>query len=238
MGRGKATVQSQLKTDIAHLNGDLNVVKAFEVLKNYSSKKMFQTLSPFAKTSIEVCEGQQYDMNFENTDSVLVNDYLHMISLKTAVLLGCSLQMGAICAEATEKNREHIYLFGKHLGIAFQLMDDVLDAFADDAKFGKQVGGDIISNKKTFLLLKAFELADENQKQQLNSLLALKEDKASEKVKGVLEIYSQLNIKSISEQEADIHTKEAIKHLDAIEANVSKKQALESLAMQLLNRQS
>jgi geranylgeranyl diphosphate synthase type II len=236
--RGMPTVHSKWNTDIAILSGDVMLVKAFDVLKNYPSDKLSQLLSLFAKTSIEVCEGQQYDMNFENTDSVLVNDYLHMISLKTAVLLGCSLQMGAICAEATEKNREHIYLFGKHLGIAFQLMDDVLDAFADDAKFGKQVGGDIISNKKTFLLLKAFELADENQKQQLNSLLALKEDKASEKVKGVLEIYSQLNIKSISEQEADIHTKEAIKHLHAIEANVSKKQALESLAMQLLNRQS
>lgn len=236
--RGMPTVHSKWNSDIAILSGDVMMVKAFDVLKSYPPDKLGKLLSLFAATAIEVCEGQQFDMNFENQNKVLVADYLHMISLKTAVLLGCSLEMGAICAGANESISKHLYLFGKHLGIAFQLMDDVLDAYANDEKFGKQVGGDIIANKKTYLLLKAFELANESQKQNLNAMLLMKEDQSAAKVNGVLEIYNQLNIKSISEQEADFHTKEAVKHLQAIDASAAKKQALESLAMQLLNRQS
>jgi geranylgeranyl diphosphate synthase type II len=171
--RGMPTVHSKWNSDIAILSGDVMMVKAFDVLKNYEATKLGNLLSIFAATSIEVCEGQQMDMNFETQSEVRVNDYLHMITLKTAVLLGCSLKMGAICADASKEDQGHLYEFGKHVGIAFQLMDDVLDAYADDAKFGKQVGGDIIANKKTFLLLKEFELANPSQKEKLNALLKL-----------------------------------------------------------------
>lgn len=234
--RGMPTVHSKWNTDIAILSGDVMLAKAFDVLKHYENNKLNALLSLFAKTSIEVCEGQQYDMNFESRSVVSVEEYLQMITFKTAVLLGCSLKMGAICADASEENANHLYDFGKHLGIAFQLMDDVLDAFADDEKFGKQVGGDIIANKKTFLLLKAFELADNEQRQKLNQLL--NETNAADKVKGVLEIYNQLNIKALSEKEADLHTQEAIKHLHAVNVFENKKKGLEQLAMQLLNRES
>ncbi|HRD39930.1 MAG TPA: polyprenyl synthetase family protein [Bacteroidia bacterium] len=234
--RGMPTVHSKWNTDIAILSGDVMLVKAFDVLKNYEATKLSSLLNLFASTSIEVCEGQQMDMNFETQQNVSVNDYLQMITYKTAVLLGCSLKMGAICAEADTENQNHLYEFGKHLGIAFQLMDDVLDAYADDGKFGNQVGGDIIANKKTFLLLKAFELADAAQKNNLTALLNEKD--STLKVKGVLNVYDQLNIKNISEKEADIHTQEALKHLKAVTASESKKKELERLAMQLLNRQS
>lgn len=236
--RGMPTVHSKWNSDIAILSGDVMMVKAFDVLKKYEAGKLAELLSIFAATSIEVCEGQQMDMNFETQTQVRVNDYLQMITLKTAVLLGCSLKMGAICAEASKENQDHLYAFGKHVGIAFQLMDDVLDAYADDAKFGKQVGGDIIANKKTFLLLKAFELANPAQKEKLNALLKFNENQASEKVKGVLDIFDQLNIRALSEQEADVHTQEALKHLKAVTASENKKKALETLALQLLNRQS
>lgn len=234
--RGMPTVHSKWNSDIAILSGDVMLVKAFDVLKHYDSNKLSELLPLFTKTSMEVCEGQQYDMNFETRENVTVNEYIQMITYKTAVLLGCSLKMGAICADASNENANHLYEFGKHLGIAFQLMDDVLDAFADDGKFGKQVGGDIISNKKTFLLLKAFELANKEQQQTLQTLL--NENDITKKVKGVLDVFNQLNIKTISEKEADIHTQEAIKHLHAITASESKKKGLEHLAMQLLNRES
>lgn len=236
--RGKPTVHSKWNSDIAILSGDVMLAKAFGVMKNYDEEKLPKLLSLFSQTAVEVCEGQQLDMNFETRDKVSVEEYIHMITFKTAVLLGCSLKMGAICAGTTRENAQHIYDFGKHLGIAFQLMDDVLDAFATDAQFGKQVGGDIISNKKTFLLLKAFELANKEQLQKLNSLLAMGENQAAEKVKGVLEIFRALNIKTISEAEADKHTQIAIHHLASIKAGEQKKKNLEALAMQLLNRQS
>ena len=233
--RGQATVHSKWNSDIAILSGDVMLVKAFDVLKNTEAQKLKLLLTEFSKTAMEVCEGQQLDMNFESSDAVTVNDYIHMITNKTAVLLGCSLKMGAICADAHPDDTNHIYEFGKHLGIAFQLMDDLLDAYAEGDNFGKQVGGDIISNKKTFLLLKAFELAGTSKKEKL--LSALKETDATKKVQTVLAIYNEFNIKAFCKQEADKHTKQAIKHLHDIKAKSDKKIALEEMAHQLLNRQ-
>lgn len=233
--RGQATVHSKWNNDIAILSGDVMLVKAFDVLKNYEAQKLKLLLEEFTKTSIEVCEGQQLDMNFESKSSVSVAEYIHMITNKTAVLLGCSLKMGAICAEAHPDDTNHIYEFGKHLGVAFQLMDDLLDAYAEGDNFGKQIGGDIIANKKTFLLLKAMELASGGKKDKLTA--ALKETNAEDKVKNVLMVYNDLNIKAFCKQEADKHTKEAIRHLHNIKAKSDKKIALEEMAHALLNRQ-
>lgn len=233
--RGQATVHHKWNTNIAILSGDVMLTKAFDVLKNYEALKLKTLLGEFTKTAVEVCEGQQMDMNFEERADVTVNEYIHMITNKTAVLLGCSLKMGAVCADANTIDSDHIYEFGKHLGIAFQLMDDLLDAYAEGDHFGKQVGGDIISNKKTFLLLKAFELSAASKKEKLNAILAEKDP--DKKVKDMLAVYNDLNIKAFCKQEADKHTKEAIKHLHDIKAKSEKKIALEEMAHALLNRQ-
>lgn len=234
--RNKPTVHVKWNSNIAILSGDVMLVKAVQTLESYDAP-VFKTLSIlFNKTAIEVCEGQQLDMNFENLKVVSVKEYLNMITLKTAVLLGCSLQMGAITSSASSKNQENLYAFGKHLGISFQLLDDVLDAFAEDSeKFGKQTGGDIIANKKTFLLLKALELADSAQSKEIQNLMQLT-DKA-QKIKGMLSVYTQLNIKQLCKEEADKHTQLAIESLDKIEASISKKENLKRFALELLNRQ-
>lgn len=235
--RGSTTVHEKWNHNIALLSGDGMMVKAFEMLANSNSKHILELLKLFSKTGIEVCEGQQLDMNFETQEKVSVQDYIHMITFKTAVLLGCSLQMGAICANASKKNQEHIYEFGKHVGIAFQILDDVLDVYADDQKFGKQIGGDIISNKKTFLLLKAFELADKTQTQKLHDLLKDGAISNADKVMQVTFVYNTLNIKNIATAEANIHTEIALKHLAEIDCDSSKKENLKDFALHLLNRE-
>lgn len=235
--RGNTTVHEKWNHNIALLSGDGMMVKAFDELAKSNTNHIYKLLNLFSKTGLEVCEGQQYDMNFETQDKVSVEKYIHMITYKTAVLLGCSLQMGAICANANEENQKHLYEFGKHVGIAFQILDDVLDVYADDEKFGKQVGGDIISNKKTFLLLKAFELANEEQTKELNNLLYSKEISSTDKVKKVTDLYNTLGVKELAIKEANKHTDIALKHLDELIANPSKKNDLKAFALHLLNRE-
>lgn len=236
--RNKPTVHARWNTNIAILSGDMLLVKAFSALESYSPAEFMSLFSLFRETALQVCEGQQLDMNFESLASVSVKEYLDMITGKTAVLLGCSLQMGAINAGADTATRQNLYEFGKHLGIAFQLLDDLLDALAEDPeKFGKQTGGDILANKKTFLLLKAMELASDSQKQEIQRLLELKADRAQEKISGMLAIYNQLGIKKCCQEEADRHTQLAIGFLDRIAASPDKKQALKSFALELLERQ-
>lgn len=235
--RGNTTVHEKWNHNIALLSGDGMMVKAFEVLAKSNNSHVPPLLSLFSKTGLEVCEGQQLDMNFETQDNVSVENYIHMITYKTAVLLGCSLQMGAICANASVQSQQHLYEFGKHVGIAFQILDDVLDVYADDEKFGKQVGGDIISNKKTFMLLDAFELANEAQAKELNRLLYSKEISNSEKVKQVTALYNVLGVKELAIKEANKHTDIALKRLEALEANAVKKGNLKEFALHLLNRE-
>lgn len=233
--RGNTTVHEKWNTDIAILSGDGMMAKAFDELCKSNPVHIHDLLKLFSKTALQVCEGQQYDMNFETQENVSVDEYINMITFKTAVLLGCSLQMGAICANANTVNQNHIYEFGKNIGIAFQLLDDVLDVYATDDKFGKQVGGDIISNKKTFLLLKAFELASKNQKIELAELL--KSLDYSLKVEQVTAIYNDLNIKQIATTEANKYTSIALTHLKEIDAEEAKKELLKQFAFHLLNRE-
>lgn len=234
--RGNVTVHEKWNHNIALLSGDGMMVKAFEILSKGEEQYIPTLLKLFSKTGLEVCEGQQQDMNFETQEQVSVEDYLHMITNKTAVLLGCSLQMGAICAGAPLTDQAHVYEFGKHVGIAFQILDDILDVYADHDKFGKQVGGDIISNKKTFLLLKAFELADPVQQKTLQGLLNDKTIANSDKVTQVTGLYNALGIKDIASREANLHTEIALKHLAEIEADATKKENLKRFAENLLNR--
>lgn len=235
--RNKPTVHTKWNVNIAILSGDAMLVKAFQALETYSGSEREALSALFGKTAIEVCEGQQLDMNFETQLIVPVSEYLKMITYKTAVLLGCSLKMGAINAGASERDQDYLYDFGKHLGLAFQLMDDYLDAFAEDAeKFGKQTGGDIISNKKTFLLLKAMEQADAGQLQQINKVMALKD--LNKKVKEMLHIYQRLNVKHFCLEEADKHTRVAIAALENVSISSPKKEHLKTFALDLLSRQT
>lgn len=235
--RSQATVHSKWSTNIAILSGDVMMVKAYEVLQHETSHVLSDLLKIFTRTAIEVCEGQQWDMNFETMPNVSVEQYLHMITNKTAVLLGCSLQMGAICAGANVQQQKGIYDFGMHLGIAFQLLDDLLDTYTDDPeKFGKQVGGDILANKKTFLILKAIELANAKQLNDLKAAMQLPASAGEEKVKCVKSILDELKVKAYLQKEADDHTQKAISSLDALNLPAEKFLQLKELADSLLNR--
>lgn len=196
--RGKATVHEKWNANIAILSGDTMFVQSYQLMASVKTERLSELLSLFSKTAIEVCEGQQLDMNFEKQKVVAISDYIQMISLKTAVLLAASLQSGAIIANASAEDAKLIYDYGKNIGVAFQLQDDILDVYAEQKDFGKQVAGDIVSNKKTILMLKAFELANQEQTNQLDNLL--KETNMQLKVQEVLDLYSKLEVRSHAEE--------------------------------------
>ncbi|NHE57125.1 polyprenyl synthetase family protein [Cyclobacterium plantarum] len=193
--RGRPTVHEKWDDNTAILSGDVMLVKAYEMLLEVEPDKLRNCLKLFSKTAAEVCEGQQLDMNFESLSLVAEQEYLNMIRLKTAVLLGFSLQLGATLAGASESDAIHLYDFGVNIGIGFQLKDDLLDVYADKEKFGKQVGGDILANKKTYLLIKAMELAKGEDKKELEHWLTAKEFDPAEKIIGVKAIYDRLEIR-------------------------------------------
>ncbi len=236
--RGQETVYKKWGVNTSILSGDVMFVQSVKLLSKTNYPNLQKVIQLFTKTAIEVCEGQQYDMNFEEKDDVYIDDYLKMIELKTAVLLAASLKIGAYIGNAEEEDAEHLYQFGKNLGVAFQLMDDILDLYGNPEKFGKRVGGDIISNKKTYLLLKAQELASGNLKKELEFCLtskALKEDSKVEKVKA---IFNQLKIKELALAEMDLHYNTAMTHLDTLNAPAEKKKVFEGFAKSLMKRES
>jgi len=233
--RGHQTVHTKWNNNVGILSGDALLILAYQALATYPATILKEILPLFNQTAIEVCEGQQYDMDFESINKVSIDDYLTMIKYKTAVLLGCSLKMGAIIGGAQPSDAEELYQFGVNLGVAFQLQDDVLDVYADQNKFGKQVGGDIIANKKTYLLLKAFEDADQAQTKVLNQLLS--EQDNDKKVKGVKFIYAELNIKEKAEHKMNDYYQIALKSLEKIKLPTVKKDPLLSLAQFLMGRE-
>jgi len=234
--RGNETVHQKWNVNIGILSGDALLIIAYQQLSKYEPSILAQLLPLINQTAIEVCEGQQYDMDFETKQDVSIDQYLQMIKFKTAVLLGCSLKMGAIVGGANENDANELYNFGVNLGIAFQLQDDILDVYADQDKFGKQVGGDIIANKKTYLLIKAFEDANSFQKNELN-LLILEQDLVK-KVAAVKSLYSDLDIKSKTEQKMNDFYDIALQNLDAIQISNDKKQPLLDLAHFLMGREN
>jgi len=234
--RGKPTVWKKWGSNTATLSGDVMLIMAYDLLSGYEPSVLKKILPVFNAAAIKVCEGQQLDMNFETTENVSIADYLHMIELKTAVLLGASLQLGAVIAGADEKDGKNLYEFGKNTGIAFQLQDDILDVFGEAEKFGKQVGGDIVSNKKTFLLLKAFELADEATSAKLKILLNEKDE--LKKVKEVKEIYHLLDVKKSAENEMQRFYSKGLSSLEKVNVPSEKKKMLTDFTGQLMQRQS
>jgi geranylgeranyl diphosphate synthase type II len=231
--RGLETVHYKYGSNTALLAGDVMLVVAYEYLNKINSSYLKRIINIFSKTAKEVCEGQQLDMDFEKLQTVSLDDYLKMIELKTSVLLAASLQMGAIIGGAGEGNCNHLYAFGKNLGIAFQIQDDYLDAFGDPEKFGKAAGGDIKQNKKTFLLIHALETANTDQKEELNNLL--KED-AADKVQRVLKIFRDCNVDEWAKQLKQQYFNKAMNHLDEIAVLSARKKPLIEIADFLIQR--
>ena len=190
--RGQPTVHEKWDINTGILSGDAMLIIAYQLFETYEAETFQKLAKLFSKTALEVCEGQQYDMDFENRDDVTIAEYLKMIEYKTAVLVGAAMQMGAIVANASADDQQHIYNFGKNLGIAFQLQDDYLDAFGDPETFGKQVGGDIIENKKTYLYLKTLEFSDADEQLQIQHLFGINPTDTTDKIETVKNSISQV----------------------------------------------
>ncbi len=236
--RGQPTVHTKYNTNAGILSGDVMLIYAYKYLMKTENKKCIADLIHlFNQVAVEVCEGQQFDMNFEEQSEVSISAYLKMIGLKTAALLAGGMKMGAIIADATQKDAQLIYDFGKNIGIAFQLQDDVLDTFGDPKKFGKRVGGDIIQNKKTYLVLRALELADKATKAKLKSLLSEPSSNDSLKVNEVTNIFNQLNIQVQAEQLIEKYLQLAFDALEAISVKEVNKKELKGLADNLMKRE-
>ena len=232
--RGKETVHQKWSVNAGILSGDAMLVLANQLLENYEGN-LYKSLSTlFNKTALEVCEGQQYDFDFETSNNVSVDEYINMIRLKTAVLVATSLKFGAMIAAADKKDQENIYQFGINLGLAFQLQDDYLDVFSEE-DFGKQKAGDIKENKKTILYLKALELADKNDKDKLINLYQSKVENDN-KVEVVVSIFKKYNIPQLIEKEVKRYTDLAIANIECLQLDDHKKEVLKMLAGQLMAR--
>jgi len=235
--RGKETVYKKWSSNTAILSGDTMLVLAYSYLTRTDPAFLLPVLEVFNDTARQVCEGQQYDMNFETRSAVSLNDYLKMIRLKTAVLLACCLKTGALIAGAPPGEADKLYAFGENLGLAFQLQDDYLDVFGDPLLFGKETGGDIITNKKTFLYLKAFELAREDDLIHLTHAFFDPELPVSEKVVNVTRIYKALRVDETAQAEIVSYVDRALKILQEVQVDNTRKSNLKELAQEILGRE-
>lgn len=234
--RGQPTVYRKWNENVAILSGDTMFALAWRYFLAQPTPRLHEVLKCFSQTAIEVCEGQQYDMNFERRDDVSLDEYMDMIRLKTAVLLAGALKIGALYANAAESDMESLYDFGINLGMAFQLQDDLLDAYGDVAVFGKQTGTDIRDNKKTYLLLRALQVAPEPQRVMLKQLFAQSPEDPTQKIGAVLDIYNSIGIQNLVEEEIAVYFYRARRNLDAIALNDDRKQTLRNLAEILVGR--
>lgn len=235
--RGKPTVHEKYNMHTAILSGDVMMIKAYEKLLTLDIRLLPDVLKKFNQCAIDVCEGQQKDMMFESRGEVNEEEYLDMIRQKTAVLLGFALELGSMVAEASKSNQKQLRNFGEAIGIGFQLKDDLLDVYGDENKFGKQSGGDIISNKKTYLLIKALELSEGNQKKELGSWLKKKSFNSEEKLKAVKNIYNKVGVEEIANKKIQKYYKKALKHLNEVDAPLNRKKQLKELAAHLIERE-
>jgi geranylgeranyl diphosphate synthase type II len=234
--RGKQTVHEKWDLNTGILSGDVMLILAYQYFENYDPT-VFQKLAKlFSKTALEVCDGQQLDIDFETRNDVTIEEYINMIRLKTSVLVAAALKMGAIVAETDEKNADLIYAFGLNLGIAFQLQDDFLDTFGDPKTFGKQVGGDIIENKKTFLYLKALELANGDDKEKLQSYYNQKLEDNSSKITEVSRIFEKYNIPSIIQTLISDYTQKSFNTLLSLDVSEHAKNQLKEFGLYLMGR--
>lgn len=236
--RGKPTVHKVWSPNTAILSGDAMQIIAYQWVAQCPANHLAEIINLFSQTALEICEGQQYDMEFENRNDVTVNEYLEMIRLKTAVLLACALKSGAIIGGASTSDANLLYQFGEKIGLAFQLKDDLLDVYGDPTKFGKAIGGDITCNKKTFMLIKSLELANPQQKSRFEYWISKPEFDREEKVTAITTLYNEVGIKSLCEEKIDSFYQEAINALNSINVSNDRKAELLSLAQQLMYRES
>jgi geranylgeranyl diphosphate synthase, type II len=234
--RGEKTVHEKWNLNTGILSADAMLILAYQYFENYPPEIFQQLAKLFSKTAIEVCDGQQLDVDFETRNDVTIEEYIKMISLKTSVLIGAALKMGAIVGKADEADAEKLYEFGLNLGISFQLQDDFLDTFGNPETFGKQVGGDIIENKKTFLYLKTLEVASIEDKNLLHQFYEIKLNKNEEKIKNVKEIFSKNNIQSYSEELIRNYTQKAFAVLHTINIDENSKKGLLDFGESLMKR--
>ena len=232
--RGKTTVHKKWDINTGILSGDALMILAYQFFENYEGDIFKKIVSLFNKTAIEVCEGQQFDIDFETSMNVSLSDYKKMIGFKTAVLVAASLKMGAIIGEANDKEADLIYNFGYHLGMAFQLQDDYLDTFGTE-DFGKRIGGDILENKKTFLVIKVLELASDADRSEIEKLYSLK-DENEEKIKKVTSFFKKYRVDSFIQEEIQDYTKKALTDCEKLEISETHKNNLRSFANNLMKR--
>lgn len=234
--RGKITVHEKWDVNTGILSGDAMLIQAYKCLEGYSPE-IFKALTMlFSTTALEVCEGQQYDVDFETRDDVTIPEYLKMIEYKTAVLVACAMKMGAILAGASEADAQSIYEFGRNLGIAFQLQDDYLDAFGNPKTFGKQVGGDIIENKKTFLYLKALEFAPKEDIEGLMHLFSIQPEDSKAKVDTVKTIFMESGAVEMAKKEIESYTQKAFGTLESLKIPEKNKELLRAFGNRLMER--
>lgn len=234
--RGNETVHEKWDINTGILSGDAMLILAYQYFEQYDATVFRDLAVLFSKTALEVCEGQQWDVDFETREDVSILDYLKMIEHKTAVLVAAAMKMGAIIAETSQENANLIYDFGLNLGLAFQLQDDYLDAFGNPETFGKQVGGDIIENKKTYLYLKACEFATENQLEQLTQLFSIQPDDSTEKINSVKEIFLATGAAFETKKAIQEFTLKAFETLQKISIDVEKKAILKNFGENLMGR--
>ncbi len=234
--RGRPTVHRKWDTNTAILSGDAMMIKAYEQLQRLPEKTLYQVLPIFTQTALQVCEGQQFDINFERCEEVSLTEYYNMIRLKTAVLLAAALKIGAIVGGASEKDAELLYNYGIEVGIAFQQKDDYLDTFGDEKTFGKRIGGDILCGKKTFLLINALDRANNAQRAEIHQTLADKNLPEAEKIAKITDIYQQLDISKLCEEAIEARYQQAVAILHQISDAKNSLQPLEKLAEKLVDR--
>nr|WP_129729536.1 polyprenyl synthetase family protein [Parabacteroides goldsteinii] len=236
--RNKPTVHKVWNDNTAILSGDAMLIAAYQLIGKTEPEHLKEVFDLFTATALEICGGQQYDMEFESRTDVTEAEYIEMIRLKTAVLLACSLKTGAIMGGASKEDAMNLYEFGINIGLAFQLQDDLLDVYGDTATFGKNIGGDIICNKKTFLLIHAFELASIEQKQILKDWIGKESFNPAEKIKAITAIYNTLNLKDITTAKMQGYYDKAMEHLSALNVSPEKLTILKEVSNHLMYRQS
>lgn len=236
MRRNQKTIHAKWDLNRAILSGDAMSILVYEYLIQCDTGVLKEIIALFNRTALQVCEGQQLDMNFETRMDVSEKEYLQMIALKTSVLIACALKTGALIGGADIDNANHIYNFGKNIGLAFQLQDDYLDVYGDSRKFGKQIGGDIVSNKKTFLLIKALKNVTGTLKIELEQWLNAKQFQKAEKIRAVTDIYNQLKVKELSQQKMQEFYNDAMRALQSVTVADDKKAELKMFAKKLMSR--
>lgn len=237
MRRGHLTVHKKWNNNTAILSGDSMLVLAFQRMMQCDTKHLKDILDLFTVTALEIGEGQQYDMEFETRNDVKEEEYIEMIRLKTSVLLACALKIGAILADASAEDADNLYKFGEQIGLAFQLQDDYLDVYGDSKVFGKEIGGDITSNKKTYMLINAFNKANDAQREELTRWVSARDFDRNEKVDAVTRLYNEIGIDQLAQDKIAYYFAQSKKYLDAVNVPEEKKEELRKYAQKMMKRQ-